>query len=311
MKRPSNKIIIILGIVIVILAALYLAAPSVLYKGAIDKARKESGLTVKTVQVGNLKIAYAEGGTGETVIMLHGFGANKDNWARFSKTITPKYHVIIPDLPGFGDSDKPADINYSIASQTERINLLAKQLKLTKFHIVGSSMGGNIAGMYAATYPEMVKSLTLFDASGVKSPVKSEREIMIEKGTNPLLVSSAADYDRLLQFTFSKPIQIKSFIKNYLAKKAAAERPINEKIYKEALINDYGMLEGKLDRISVPALIIWGDKDRVVHISSMDIFKKLIKNSKSVVIKECGHLPMMEKPAETSAMFLDFIKDKK
>lgn len=306
--KKSLKIIIALAVLFVVLAALYAIAPSALYKSAIDKARKASGLTVKSIKAGDLNIAYAEGGSGETVIMLHGFGANKDNWIRFSKAITPNYHVIIPDLPGFGDSDKPANIKYNISSQAERLNQFVKQLKLSKFHIVGSSMGGNIAGMYASTYPDMVKSVTLFDASGVKGTAKSERELMIEKGINPLIVQNAGDYDRLLNFTFHKPVQIASFIKKYLAKKSAAEKTIYEKIYADAITTDYRSLEGRLDKITVPTLIIWGDNDRVVHISSMDVFKRGIKNSRSAVIKDCGHLPMMEKPDETSAIFLSFLK---
>jgi len=70
------------------------------------------------------------------------------------------------------------------------------------------------------------------------------------------------------------------------------------------------MLESKLNKINAPTLIVWGDSDKLVHISSVPIFEKNIKNSKSVIIKECGHAPMLEKPAETAAAYQDFLKGK-
>jgi pimeloyl-ACP methyl ester carboxylesterase len=73
---------------------------------------------------------------------------------------------------------------------------------------------------------------------------------------------------------------------------------------------DFFTLESKLNKITAPTLILWGDTDRVVHISSVPIFEKNIKNSKSVIIKECGHVPMIEKPAETAAAYQDFLKGK-
>src|SRR5450759_907549 len=109
MKKFSKKAIFLtIAVVVVIVAAiLYFAAPSYLYNKAIADLRKDAKLTIKSVNIPDFKIVYAEGGAGDTIIMLHGFGGNKDNWPRFAKFFTPNYRVIIPDLPGFGDSSKP------------------------------------------------------------------------------------------------------------------------------------------------------------------------------------------------------------
>jgi pimeloyl-ACP methyl ester carboxylesterase len=242
--------------------------------------------------------------------MLHGFGGNKDNWPRFAKYFTPNYRVIIPDLPGFGDSSKPQDAKYNIMSQVERLNLFVKELKLTKFNIVGNSMGGSIAGNYAVEYPDMVKTLALFDSAGVVTPVKSERALLLEKGINPLVAKDEKGYDRLLEIVFNKPPKLPSVIKKYLAKQAMKDAPLNEKIYNEISNTDITALEGKLNKITSPTLIVWGDSDKVIDVSSVRIFKKNIKGSKSAIIKECGHLPMMEKPQETASIYEDFLKGK-
>ncbi len=312
MKKFSKKTIFltIAVVVIVIAAVLYFAAPAYLYNKAMNGLRKDAGLTIKSVNIPDFKIVYAEGGTGDTIIMLHGFGGNKDNWLRFAKYFTPNYRVIIPDLPGFGDSSKPEDAKYNIMSQVERLNLFVKELKLTKFNIVGNSMGGSIAGNYAVTYPDMVKTLALFDSAGVVSPIKSERDLLFEKGINPLVAKDEKGYDRLLEINFVKPIQLPSVIKSYLAKQAVKAAPHNEKISNEIRNTDLTLLETKLNKITAPTLIVWGDSDKVIHISSVQIFEKNIKGSKSAIIKECGHLPMLEKPQETASVYQDFLKGK-
>ncbi len=69
-------------------------------------------------------------------------------------------------------------------------------------------------------------------------------------------------------------------------------------------------MQGKLNKITAPTLIVWGDSDKLINVSAVQIFKKNIKNSKTAIIKECGHLPMLEKPQETASVYKDFLKGK-
>jgi len=312
MKKASKKIffVAIAAVVAILAAIIYFVAPSYLYNKAMDGMRKDAGLTTKSVNIPDFKIVYLEGGTGDAIIMLHGFGGDKDNWLRFAKYFTPDYRVIIPDLPGFGESSQPANAKYTIISQVERLNTLARELKLTNFHVVGNSMGGVIAGTYATAHPEMIKTLALFDSGGVKSPTKSELHRLMEKGVNPMVVKNVDDFDKLLAINFYKPFPIPSFVKKYLAKKAEEAAPLNQKIFNEMTDVDFFALEDKLDMIKAHTLIVWGDSDKVIDVSSVPIFEKKIKNAKSAIIKECGHLPMLEKPQETAAVYKDFLKGK-
>jgi pimeloyl-ACP methyl ester carboxylesterase len=164
MPKLSRKRIILLVIclAIVIPIILYVATPKLIVKRLIGLQRKAAKLAVKSAVVGDHIIVYSEGGTGETILMVHGFGGNKDNWLRFAKFFTPQYHVIIPDLPGYGESTRLQDARYNIMAQVERLNAFCKGLGISQFHMVGNSMGGNISGNYAAKYPEMVKTLALW-----------------------------------------------------------------------------------------------------------------------------------------------------
>lgn len=301
-------VFLIVAVVVVAMAVvLYFVAPAYLYNKSIDGLRKDAGLTIKSIDIPGFKIVYAEGGSGETIIMLHGFSANKDHWLKFAKNFTSGYRVIIPDLPGFGESSKPMQARYNIMAQVERLNLLAKELKLTQFHLVGNSMGGNIAGNFAAVHPDMVKTLALFDASGVTTTIKSERDLLIEKGTNPYFFKNMSEFNRLFEFNFYKPPRFPFFIKRYLAGQAMEAIPMNEKIYKD-MRADYAVLQSNLNKITAPALIVWGDSDKTIHISALDIFAGNIRKSKTAIIKECGHLPMLEKPQETTMVYIEFLK---
>ena len=264
-----------------------------------------AGLSEKSIQVDNYKIVYVEGGKGETVLLLHGFGGDKDNWTRFSKYLTKRYHVIAPDLPGFGESSKIWSDTYDIATQVKRLHQYAEKIGLKKFHIAGNSMGGLIAVVYAATYPDEVLSLGLLDPLGVIVREPSQLALEIEKGNNPLVVESVSDYDKLLDFLFVKPPYIPGLVKSYLAEMAVQSREFNKKVFIEA--NPGNQLETTIGEIRTKTLILWGDTDRVFPASSAPVLQKGIKNSKVIIMKDCGHVPMLERPEETAKYYLEFI----
>jgi abhydrolase domain-containing protein 6 len=158
----KKKVVVVLGIVATLLIVLYLALPGLLVKWAKESERKAAGLQQKSVRVGDHDIAYIEGGKGESILMIHGFGANKDNWTRFAKFVTPTYRVTALDLPGFGDSTYLENASYRVADQAKRLDEFAGSVGLKKFHIVGNSMGGYIAARYAIMFPDKVLTLGLF-----------------------------------------------------------------------------------------------------------------------------------------------------
>ncbi len=275
---------------------------------AISFERGRADLEVRSAQVGRFRFVYTDGGTGETILMLHGFAGDKDHWTRMAAGLTDRYRAIAPDLPGHGENDRLTDEKYTIPLQAERVHEFARQLKLGKFHLVGSSMGGAIAAYYASAYPEDLLSLALIDTAGVQSPEKSEMAIALEKGFNPLLVENEADFDRFLKFTTVKPPYIPGSIKAYFAQRAVQNRPFNEQVFRD-IKGEAGSVEKRLPLIKAPTLIVWGDTDRVIHPSAAQVFARGIRGSRVVILKDCGHGPMVERPEETAAVYNAFLKD--
>lgn len=267
--------------------------------------RNKTGVTEKSVQVNDHKISYLEGGKGETIILLHGFGDQKDSWVKFARPLTKNYRVIIPDLPGFGDSSKIPAQSYDMNTQLARMAAFIDKASIGKYHVAGNSMGGLIAGLLAASYPDRVLSLALLDAYGIGNREKSALVKELEKGVNPLIVEKPEDYNRLLYFVFAKPPSIPGPIKKYLAARSQESAEFNKKVFNEA--NGEKLLEEKMVGIKARTLVIWGDTDRVFPVSSARVIEQGIPASKVIIMKDCGHVPMLERPEEASSYYLSFL----
>ena len=124
-----RKLLICFALILAAGAATLYLSPAALLASVQFTERQLAGLTSRQVQVGEFNLHYYEGGPqgAETILMVHGFGADKDNWLRFSRPLTARYHVIALDLPGFGDSSKP-DASYDVGSQVERLHAFAINL---------------------------------------------------------------------------------------------------------------------------------------------------------------------------------------
>lgn len=271
--------------------------------------RGQAGLEQKEIVVDGEPWPYLEGGKGETIVMLHGFGADKDNWTRFSQYFTDKYHVVAPDLPGFGEAPRHWDWDYTIPAQSQRLHAFVDALGLERFHIVGNSMGGNLAGYYTAEHPQRVITLGLFNNSGVTSPEPSEMTLALERGENPLLVDSPEDFDKLLDFVFVEKPPIPDSVKRYLGQQAIENREFNAYVFEQYSEQRPGALEPKLREVEQPTLILWGDTDRLLHVSSIETMRPLLENETVVVMEDMGHSPMIERPEDTAKHYLKFLKE--
>lgn len=308
-----RKLLICFALILATGAATLYLSPAALLASVQFTERQLAGLASRQVQVGDFNIHYYEGGPkdAETILMIHGFGADKDNWLRFAKPLTDRYHVIAVDLPGFGESSKPADASYDVGTQTERLAAFAKQIGVHKLHLIGNSMGGHIAALYAARYPEQVLSVALLDNAGVTAPQQSELFKRLERGeSNPLLVNNADDFSNMLSFVFVEQPAMPESLKQHFAEQSIANHPLNQKIFGQ-LHERYIPLEPELPKIQVPTLLLWGDKDRVLDISSIDVMKPLLKKPTVVIMKDCGHAPMIERPEETAAHYQAFLDSSK
>jgi pimeloyl-ACP methyl ester carboxylesterase len=190
----------------------------------------------------------------------------------------------------------------------DRIDQFLKALQIDRFHLAGNSMGGMIAAVYETKHPGKVVSLALFDTGGIQSAKKSEFAAKREKGQNDLLVNSEKDFDRVIKLAFVKPPYIPASIKRMMVADAIESAAFNKKIMDDMTSGPIA-LEPYLPLIQAPVLILWGDSDRLTDVSGVPVLEKSLKVYKTVIMKDTGHVPMVEKPQESATYYVDFLKD--
>src|SRR5215213_6309660 len=258
--------------------------------------------TSKEILVFGQKIHYVEAGSGPTVILLHGLGGSTQMWQFNIAALAEKYHVVVPDQIGFGKSDKPL-VNYRIRTYVDFLDQFCKQLKIERATLVGNSMGGWIAAMFTAAFPDRVDKLVLVDAAGYAPPKDLDTRVFF--GLNPTTREG-------MKVLIAKVFYNKAFLTDAAIDQAIAARLTAGDGYTinsitESIIRGEDFLDDIVKTIKRPALIVWGRQDGLVSLADGERFNKDIAGSKLVVVDQCGHVPNVEKPGEFNAALLKFL----
>jgi abhydrolase domain-containing protein 6 len=296
-----------LGLLLVGVTTLYWTRPRLLFDAVKNLLRRRAGLSRRTVRVGDIEWPYLDGGkaTGEPVVLVHGFGGDKDNWTLYAPYLTPQHRVICPDLPGFGESDRSVDRDYCVEAQARRLCEFLDALGIDRCHLAGNSMGGFIALQFALDFPGRLASLTLLDNAGVAGENTSELQRAIERRENPLELKTMADVERLLAFVYRKPPFMPRQFKRVLLDDALANEQVLEKVFWTLASEGIaGVLNARLGDVRAPTLIVWGRHDQLIDVSVVDELRRGIANSVAVIFEHVGHVPMLEAPQETAAHHL-------
>jgi pimeloyl-ACP methyl ester carboxylesterase len=268
----------------------------------------------KIIKLDGCETFIVEMGKGENIIFANGIAAPVYTWRKVMPVLSKNFHVYGLDYRGTGFSEKPKE-KYSIDVFSKQILDLMNYFNMKSAVLVGNSLGGEVSLNFAIKYPERVKALILIDTAGYQN----NKEFM------KLLT-------RLSRCRF-----VGNILKRYTSKKFA-EKIIegalyNDKIIDKEMVNAYykpmkttGAFDAfielvknlsytefdysKVKEITAPTLIIWGEEDKWIPVSDAYKFHKDIKNSKLIVLTNCGHAPQEEKPEEVSKLIGEFINER-
>ena len=258
--------------------------------------------TPKEVTIYGQKIHYVEAGSGPNVILLHGLGGSSQGWQFNIGPLAEKFHVFVPDQIGFGKSDKPL-VNYRIRTYVDFLDQFCKQLKIERPTLIGNSMGGWIAAIYAATYPDRVDKIVLADAAGYAPPKDFDTRAFF--ALNP---TTREEMKILVAKVFySKAFLSDAAIDQSMAARLGAGDGYTIKTITESIIRGEDFLDDVVKTIKTPTLIVWGRQDGLVPLSEGERFHKDIAGSTMVVFDQCGHVPNIEKAGEFNAAVLKFL----
>ncbi|MFN4276024.1 MAG: alpha/beta fold hydrolase [Ferrovibrio sp.] len=290
-------------------AAWFLAPAAPLRDLVVAVERKRAGLAAKTILVQGHTIAYLEGGPttdAAPILLVHGSSGEKDNWTRIARFLTPRHRVIAIDLPGFGDSARWPGHDIGLQGQVAALAAIVDALGLRKLHLGGNSMGARVIALYAAAHPDRVRSLWLPGPSGILSAMPSDLLRHLQAGgDNPLFIRSMTDYPVYLSWLMMHPPSIPAPVGRALAERALGKADFHRSVF-DAFARETASLELSVSGMTVPTRIVWGEHDRIWHVSGAALLADHLTRA-SLLLLPCGHLPMIEMPEAVATDYLAFL----
>lgn len=247
-------------------------------------------------------------GEGPAILLIHGAGASLHTWEGIVNELADSFRIITYDLPGFGLTGPQAEGNYSIGRHIQLVDAIVDSLGVDNFVIGGSSMGGLIAWRYAVDNQKRIDGLILIDAVGYP------------EGEWPYIFGFARLPAVSLIFKSMLPRwYVRRALKRAYGKNSKVTKAIVTRYYE---LNRHegnrsagmeimsGVMEDHTDKIKdieIPALILWGKKDKIINIKNAEKFAAELPESISVVYDEAGHIPMEESPELTAIDMREFL----
>ncbi len=251
------------------------------------------------ISVRGVRIKLLRGGSGAPLLYLHGAGG-AGVWLPFFDLLARDFTVLAPVHPGFAGSDGYDEIDNIHDLTFHYVNLL-DALGLDRPAVVGSSLGGWLAAELAVHHRERVSKLVLIGACGLKvegqpiadffAPSPPElRRLVFHDAQSELATTAIPDTP--------SAEQLDAILR---ARQTAARIGWNPFMYDPKL-------RDRLFRIAAPTLIVWGEDDRLVPIEHAKAYREGIANSQLATIEKSGHVPVLENPAQTARVIVQFLK---
>ncbi|MBL7248910.1 alpha/beta fold hydrolase [Alloalcanivorax sp. C16-2] len=243
------------------------------------------------------------------VVLIHGFGADARNWIHFANQVEGDYYLVIPDLPGHGQTTpRTTDMDYDISTQAERLFTLLDTLDVDRFHVAGNSMGGAIAIEMARRQPDRLLSLGLVDSAGLTLQTAEFLNAQEQADRNPLIPHSAEEFHTTLDWASERSVGIPDFAITLMGEEKAANADVAEKVWRDINLDPAMRLKGRgvLPRVKTPTLILWGREDRLLSLDNVRVFEQELPDARAVVLDGVGHVPMAEAPEESAEAFRQF-----
>lgn len=266
----------------------------------------------KSLRTGDFLTNYHDVGSGDPVILLHGSGAGVSGWANWRGTmpvLEQSFRVIVPDLVGFGYTERPSAIEYRFMDTwIEQIVALLDGLGIEQTNIVGNSFGGAVTLGLLAKHPRRIKRAVLMGTGGV--PFKMPDELEVLWGAEPSVenmkrILDVMAYDRSLVTDELAEVRYRAMIRPGVGEAMAQLFPLPRQRWLDAQCRTVA----ELCSIENEVMIIHGREDRVVPVhASYDLFRYLQK-AQLHIFGECGHWTQIEHKDRFNRLVSDFFSN--
>jgi pimeloyl-ACP methyl ester carboxylesterase len=252
-------------------------------------------------------------GDGPPILFVHGLSGSWQNWLENLPYFAQKHRCIAMDLPGFGYSEMPAE-KISMSGYARQVDSLCDQLGLDKCFVVGNSMGGFVAAEMCIRHPQRVERACLVAAAGISVTNLRRRPLLTGARIVGALGAASAAQNRFIvarprlrglftNFVFRHPSRLAADLM-YEQVRGAGKPGLYDAM--DALTS-YDFRD-RLPEIKAPTLIVWGDSDMLVPVEDAHEFERLIPQSRTVILEDTGHVPMLERPVKFNELLEELIE---
>jgi 2-hydroxymuconate-semialdehyde hydrolase len=265
----------------------------------------------KSILANGIQTNYHEYGQGEPVLLIHGSGPGVTGWANWRLTIpalAENFHVIAPDIVGFGYTERPADVQYNMETWLNHILGFMDALDIEKAHVVGNSFGGGLALAMAIRAPQRVGRLVLMGSAGL--PFTLTEGLDRVWGYTPSIDNMRGLLDL---FAFDR-----SRVTDDLARMRfeASIRPGIQEAFSRMFpaprqngVNALASNEDAIKALPHTAMIIHGREDKVIPLASSYELFSLIQKAQIHVFGQCGHWTQIEHALRFNKLISDFFTE--
>jgi pimeloyl-ACP methyl ester carboxylesterase len=263
------------------------------------------------LDLGGWRIRYVRAGVGPPVLLLHGLAASVYTWKDALPALAASHEVIAFDFPGFGDSSIPRPLD--AASYPGVTLAVMDRLGIARASLVGNSIGGAVAATLAADHPERVDRLVLIDAVAFNLADADRPWLLRLMGSRVL----AGLIERLPLKRCVVALGLRQvFHDGTLVTRERIDAYARPMMRPGAMVASAELLRSalpggiveRLGRVRAPTLVVWGREDRWIPVRDARRFADAIPGARVVVLDGCGHVPQEERPEETAAAILEFIR---
>ena len=260
-------------------------------------------LEEKTVNIDGNSIRFLEEGDSDHVLLLiHGLGASAERWEHVIPLFSKKHRVIVPDLVGFGHSEKPS-VDYTTDYFADFMYKFVSKMQIKNFSIIGSSLGGQIGAEFTSNHNDLVKKLVLVSPSGIMKHSTPALDTYIMAALYPNNESATMAFQTMSGQTQIDEELITGFVERM-------KMPNAKMAFMSTLLGlrDAEVITEKLGMITIPTLIVWGENDPVIPIKYSESFVSSINDCRFYKMVKCGHTPFVEDPKGFFDLVSDFLK---
>ncbi len=303
--KAYRRLLRVAGVLVALVLSaglVFWARPVSCFNGLLYLRMAFSGAESRSLRIAGHRVHYYVQGPaeGRPVVLVHGLGGRSEDWRNLAPyLVKASFRVYMPDLPGYGRSEQPADFSYSVPDEAAAVLGFMDTLGLKQVDLGGWSMGGWIVQILAARHPERIRHLILFDSAGIYEAPAWDTRLFAP--------ATSLELDQLDALLMPDPPKVPAFIVEDILRVSRGNAWVIHRAL-STMFTGHDTTDRLLPELKMPVLIVWGEEDHITPLDQGKKIHRLVPQSQLDVIAGCGHLAPVRCASQIGPAVAQFIR---